>query len=364
MSNAASAPSSCMLEFTGDDSLRRGPRCPETVQFSTELRSYLDFTGQSYGYADYNGWRCDVGYTVVDSLSGVAFSPPDTRVTSGGIRQVIDALGFECEVFSAERGEASYLAEEEMRARIVESISVRKRPAIVGGLPECFFGGLVVGYEQGAETLVAWHFTPFDFSENPVPRLTPNRNWYGPATYMVLVGERRATPGLSQIYREGLRAGYERLTDGASLTTASHNDRFFDEWEGYFSRSEDECLEEAKRTGRLLGFSGMRPEDLLACIVDPLWCDYSERRYYAGHFMRQAMAHFPELSEMLERIGRHFETVNRLMEQYVARTGHDPVDRDRLADPSTRAEMGALVRRSRHEEQAATALLKEVVDRL
>ena len=44
--------------------------CPGYVTFANEFSYFLDYSGQGYGFADNDGWRCDVNYTLADVLTG------------------------------------------------------------------------------------------------------------------------------------------------------------------------------------------------------------------------------------------------------------------------------------------------------
>lgn len=369
-------PQDYMLAFAGGEVPHGGPRCPELQQFTTSVRAYLDYTGQNYGPVDLGDWRLDRGFTLLCVLSGEAFSTDKTMCDANTAiahcertKKLFELLGYEYESHSTNEDSEDYLPKEGMRRKILESFLIHKRPAIVNKREDCPGGTSVVGYEASGETLICWNYHVFDFSPNPQPIVTRNSSWYGSADYLCLIGERTHRPDLKELYRSGLQVAHDSLTGRASAENAD----FYERWKQYFAMSEDDYIQEVKRTHWIMGH-GTPPITLfdddeairaeLARTVDPLWCAYAERRYYAKHFMRQAKAFLPGAEEPLEQAACCFEAIEAFMDEYLRKVGHDPVDREKLRDPRVRAEMGALVDSCQKEEGKSIGLIRQALERL
>ncbi len=347
------------------------PRCPEMQPFTTSIRAFLDYTGQNYGYVDIGGSRLDIGFTLICNLSGEAYV--DDLHMCDGNATVADYEGYKnmFHAFGYRNYELIYTKDttkEAMKNRIIETLTKAKTPLIVDNLVECPLGCTVVGYEKNGEVLIGWNYHVFDFSPNPEPQIWKKENWYEDASYVAFLGERANCPELKELYQQGIITAYNTLTDdGASIKNAD----YYDSWKRYFTQTEEECIEEAKRTHHIIGY-GTPPASLfdddeeirkeLVRTVDPAWCAYSERRYYAKFFMRQAKQFFPEQEDILEEIACCFEKISHThMEKFIGMVGYE-VDRDQLRNPAIRAEMGELIEACRREEEKAIALLKQFIE--
>ena len=369
---ASLSPESFMLEraVQGEDSFP-GIRLPEMQPFTTSIRAFFDYTGQNYGYTVHTDRRLDIGFTLIETLSGEAYAD-DLRMCDGnpdvadyeGYKKMFCNLGFEsCEVVHTKD-----CGKDALKRRVMETLVREKTPVIVDNLTECPSGCAVVGYEQGGDVLVGWNYHVFDFSPNPQPQLFRKENWYEEAAYVAFIGKRTGNPALKDLYRQGIATAYHAMTeDGETLRYA----RFFNDWKRYFTQTEDECMEEAKRTRYIIGY-GTPPDSLfddeellrqeLARTIDPAYCAYSERRYYAKFFIRQAKDFFPEYEQALEEIACCFERISHEhMEQFYEQVKGKPVDRKKLRKPAVRAKMAKLIDLCRAEEERAISLLKQIV---
>jgi len=365
-------PESFMLDMAAQETDQfPGIRLPETQPFTTSIRAFLDFTGQNYGYTVHTERRLDIGFTLIETLSGEAYA--DDRIMCDGNPNVADyegyksmfrSLGFE----SYEVVHTKDCEKDALKSRIMETLVRDKMPVIVDNLTECPIGCAVVGYEQNGEVLVGWNYHVFDFSPNPQPQLFKKENWYEDAAYVAFIGKRTGNPALKSLYRQGVAAAYRTMTeDGETLRYA----RFFDDWKRYFMQTEDDCIEEAKHTHYIIGY-GMPPDSLfddekrlrqeLVRTIDPAYCAYAERRYYAKFFMRQAKDYFTAHEQALEEIACCFERISHEhMEQFYNLVKGKPVDRKKLRKPAVRAKMAILIDKCRAEEEKAISLLEQII---
>lgn len=320
------------------------PRCPTTVQFANEICYYLDYTNQAYGYASPNNWRCDLVYTLVNVLSGNAFNMADSLSDTMETREfVLDLLGFDFFAYTAES-----LNEADMKKFIMYYLNVNKRPVVLRYLPECFFGGIVIGYEQNGDVLLSFNYETFNFSPNLAPQVKKNTGWYKGDTVLYTVGERKSAPKLSDLYLRGLNIIRDTLVTGGKM----NNESFYDDWQKILTLTNDDCLAELKRTKKVLGrFDVLNEEELtaenvlsvLTPVADPLWCEYAEKRYYGAHFIRQAKVHFPDIAESLEQAACCLDKIGPFVDEYIGKTGHDPVDMQKFGKLSVRKEMSEIV---------------------
>ena len=207
-----------------------------------------------------------------------------------------------------------------------------------------------------------------DFSPNPQPQIFKKDNWYEEAAYVAFVGKRAKNPELKELYRQGIITAYNTLTDdGVTMKNA----KYYEDWKRYFTQTEDECVEEAKRTHYIIGY-GTPPESLflddekirleLVRTIDPAWCAYSERRYYAEKFMLQAKKHFSEHAQILDEIACCFDrTSSEHMANFINKVGREQIDRDKLRDLVIRAEMAEIIDQCKVEEEKAIELLNQVI---
>lgn len=348
-----------------------GPRCPEMQPLTGAIRACLDTVGENFGFIDNGGWRLDRGTALVCCLSGEAFGGDAAELcdrnslknSMAGIRTLMDALGYDCEIGSTDPARSDFLPKNGMRARIAEQLGVRKRPFVTDGFWNPPMGFAVTGYDADTDELIGWNYHVFDFSPDPAPVEERKTGWYEDATFFLFLGERVRVPEERDLFRRGV---FE-----AERYAANANADFYAALLRFLGQPEDECVQEALRTHRIMGYANppaMLFEDVekvreeLARVADPLWCSVSERRYYAGHFFRMAKAALPECEGALHEIAKSFDLQSALFgKDYIREVGHDPVDRARFRDPAVRARMADVIRAAEAEERKAAELLSALV---
>ena len=353
-----------------------GPRCPEMQPLTGSIRACLDYMGENYGFVDHNGWRLDLGFTYICNISGEAYGGDATVMceqntlenSMEGIYRCFGALGYDFEIYSTDPKRSDYLPKDLMKLHVQNQLCVKKRPVITDAIWNTPMGYAVVGYEDGGDTLIGWNYHVFDFGPNPTPLTAKKPNWYEAATFVILLGERTKKTDEKELYRLIIAEAYNCLTDGASMA----NGKFYGDLTHFLKQTEDECIAEAKRTRKIMGYA-TPPESLfeddeairgeLVRTADPIWCCVSERRYYAAHFFRLARAVFPEHDELLGKIEASFWVQSgQFGDEYLKEVGHDPVDREKFRDMAVRQRMAEVVECARLEEEKSIGLIKELID--
>lgn len=347
-----------------------GPRCPEAQPLTGAIRACLDTVGENFGFLDSGGWRLDRGTALICVLSGEAFGGDASELcdrntlknSMSGIRTLMDALGYEYEICTTDPARADYLPKAETRARIAEQLGVLKRPFVTDGFWNPPMGFAVTGYDEAADALLGWNYHVFAFNPDPAPIAERKEGWYEAATFFLFFGKRVRVPEEAELFRRGISEaeGYE----------AGANADFYDELLRFLGQSEDECVREAMRTHKIMGYSAPpaalfedaeRVREEFQRVADPLWCCVSERRYYAAHFFRMAKEVFPKEAEALGEIAISYDRQSALFgKEYIREVGHDPVDREKFRDPAVRARMAEVVRAAKAEEARAALLLRQL----
>jgi AraC-like DNA-binding protein len=353
-----------------------GSRCPEMQPLTGSIRACLDYMGENYGFIDNNGGRLDKGFIFACNLLGEAYGGDATEMceqntlanSMSGIRKFFNSLSYEFEIYSTDPDRSDYMPEDLMKQHIKNHLFIKKRPVVTDGVWNVPMGYAVVGYEDGGDTLVGWNYHVFDFSANPMPVTDKKSDWYAAATFVILIGGQKQRPEEKDLYKLIIREAYNYLTNGSSMANAG----FYDDLKRFLNQTEDECIAEAKRTRKIMGYA-TPPENLFdddeairaefARTADPLWCCVSERRYYAAHFFETAKAIFPEHSGLLGEIaGTFWSQSGKFGDEYLKEIGHDPVDREKFRDMAVRARMAAVVECARKEEEKSIMLIKELID--
>ncbi len=346
-----------------DNVFYKGVKGPGTLLFSVSLWSYFEFLGQNHDPSR--------TYALSAALSGDAFRAGVSLPTTHGMSRALEALRFQHQVYTTEPTDACYLDEATAREKIVQSIDVEQRPAIVCNLDQACFGGVITGYEQDAKMLVNWGYYPFDDRDRPEPILTHCTDWYRHATHIVLMGERGTTPELKELYVTGLKGAYDDLWSEGGMK----NETFYEEWKRFLRLSREQAMEQVRRTGRVPGTWGTLPSDaadegaILAKvkeIIDPLWCDFAERRFFAAHFIRQAKEFAPEgVQQQLESASAAFFRIHDLMYDYIKavglKQGGDTIDEEMLFEPTTREKLHGIVDGCKTHEREAIDALRDVI---
>jgi hypothetical protein len=284
------------------------------------------------------------------------------------ICKCFNSFGYDFEIYTTNPDRNDYLAKEQMKLHIQNHMYVKNRPVITDGIWNTPMGYAVVGYEDNGDTLVGWNYHVFDFSPNPVPVTDKKSDWYENATFVILLGEQNKKIDEKELYRLIIREAYNYLTDSDLMS----NNKFYGDLIRFLNQTEDECVAEAKRTRKIMGYA-TPPESLfeddetirneLVRTADPIWCCVSERRYYAAHFFKFAQAVFPEYGELLGKIEASFWVQSgKFGDEYLKEVGHDPVDREKFRDMAVRQRMAEVVESTRQEEENAIKLINELID--
>ncbi|MDR0324920.1 MAG: AraC family transcriptional regulator [Oscillospiraceae bacterium] len=339
----------------------RGVKGPGTLPSAMSMWSFLEFLGLAHDTQQ--------TYTILAGLIGELYSPPVSLPPASGVSRMLSAMGFEHEVFTAQKGAGNYLSKEAMTKRITACLLETRKPlVIITQSGDWCFGGTVIGYEHNGETLINWGYFPFDDSANPQPILTPNNEWYDDSTIAAFIGERKSPADLTSVYRAGVEAAFDDMANHYQ----DAKQRFFSEWLNALRSPLDETIGEIRKT-RKIPCAWVNPweEDAtdaelvnkLLQIVDPLWCDYAERRFYAAQFLKQAAAHLPQAADALMKAHDAFDRIHTLMGEYIKRVDLEPgaenINMDKFNNPAVRGEMADIVEQCRLEEQNAAQYIKD-----
>lgn len=341
----------------------KGVKGPGTLRLSVSMWSYLEFIGQNNNPQQ--------AYTVIASLCGELYNPAVSLTSIDGIKKMLSALGFAYKVYTTNENDSSYLNRESMKKHIINHISQTQRPVIVTNeLSDWCFGGVIIGYENKGDTLVNWGYFPFDDSVNPQPILTKSQQWYTAQASLIVIGERKVLPELKSIYMTGVKNAYDYLYDGADL----HNAQFYQDWKRVLTQTTEETLKEVKFSHKIpctwdmlhdnnLTDAGI--QDKLIEIIDPLWCDYAERRFYAARFMQQAAEYLPQAKESLTQAKDAFDTMHNLMYEYISKVdlvaGMEYINKDKFFNSDVRKEMADIIACCELEERKAIQYLKNAI---
>ncbi len=318
--------------------LRNKAPSPITLNFPVSMWSYMEYIGQNTNTMQ--------TYTLISTLTGDTYNAGLTLTEDSGILTAMEAFGYKCNIYSTRQSDKNYIPEMELRELIINEIVKNKRPVIAVNIVDCCFGGVIVGYKDNGECLLNWGYFPFDFSDNPQPILTECRDWYVKTQKVIFVSEHSNCPvDLKQIYINSLKKAAEYLGNAEKLKTET----FYTEW----------------RT-RLIENEPLINNDY--SLIDPMWCDYAEKRFYAGQFMLQLKALLPEYEKKLNDLWNIFgRNINSLMYEYIAKVDLAPgadtesINIKKLNDETVRKEMSEIVERCEEEERKAAGIISEIV---
>ena len=353
-----------------------GARCPEMQPLTGSIRACMDYMGENYGFIDNNGGRLDKGFIYACNLLGEAYGGDATVMceqntianSMNGMQKLFSSLDYELEIYSTDPDRNDYLPYDLMKQQIKNHLYIKNRPIVTDGIWNVPMGYAVVGYEDDGDTLIGWNYHVFDFSPNPTPVTDKKSNWYANASFVILLGEQKHRMPEKDLYKLIIHEAYNYLTDGESIANA----QFYDGLKRFLNQTEDECISEAKRTRKIMGYAtppaslfeddeAIRAE--FTRTADPIWCCVSERRFYAAHFFETAKTIFPEHGELLGKIaGCFWVQSGKFGEEYLKEIGHDPVDREKFCDMAVRARMAEVVEQARQEEEKAIRLIKILID--
>ncbi|WP_162162934.1 helix-turn-helix domain-containing protein [Gorillibacterium massiliense] len=320
--------------------LKNKPPSPITLNFPVSMWSYMEYVGHNSNTMQ--------TYTLLANLCGDTYNAGLALTEDYGIQFAVDQFGYKCKIYSTRQSDKNYCPEVELRERILNEIAGNKRPVIAVNVVDCCFGGAIVGYEDDGECLLNWGYFPFDFSDNPQPVLTKCRDWYGKTQKVIFIDEGSGSNipvDLKQIYINGLKKASEYLGNAKRLKT----EKFFLDWRN-----------------RLMENEPLINNDV--SLIDPMWCDYAEKRFYAGQFMLQLKAFHPQyettLNELWEIFGRK---INSLMYEYIDKVdltpgaGCESINKVKLNDETIRKEMCEIVTQCEEEERKAAELVRDII---
>lgn len=99
-------------------------------------------------------------------------------------------------------------------------------------------------------------------------------------------------------------------------------------------------------------------------FIDPMWCDYAEKRFYAGQFMLQLKAFFPQyenqLNELWNIFGKH---INGLMYSYIEKvdlipgSNYETINIKKFIQAETRNAMCEIIHECEKEERKAADII-------
>lgn len=310
---------------------------PITLNFPVSMWSYMEYMGQSSNTMQ--------TYTLISTLCGDAYNAGLTLTEDSGILAAMEAFGYKCNIYSTRQNNINYLPELELRERIINEIVVNKRPVIAINVVDCCFGGVIVGYKDDGECLLNWGYLPFNFSDNPQPVITECREWFTKTQKVIVIGEHSNCPtDLKQVYINGMKKATEYLGNTENLST----EKFYSEWKN-----------------RLIENEPLISNDY--SIIEPMWCDYAEKRFYAGQFMLQLKTFFPEYENKLNELWNIFgRNINGLMYEYIAKVGLTPgvncesINIEKLKDKTIQKEMCEIVSKCEEEERKAAGIILEI----
>gem|GEM_PF-6243250 len=299
--------------------------------------SYMEFMGQNTNTMQ--------TYTLISTLCRDAYNAGLALTEDSGILTAMEAFGYGCNIYSTRPNDKNYLPEAELREYIINEIAINKRPVIVVNVVDCCFGGIIIGYKENGEYLLNWGHFPFDFSDNPQPVITKCRDWYKKTNKVIFVSEHsNCQNDLKQVYSNGLKRAAEYLGNAEKLRTEKH----YYEWKNSLIENKPLISNDYS-------------------LIDPMWCDYAEKRFYAGQFMLQLKAFFPEYESKLNELWNIFgRNINSLMYEYIAKvdltpgSDYDNINIEKFNNEIVRQEMCKIVNECENEERKAAHIIREI----
>jgi len=314
---------------------------PITLNFPVSLWTYMEFMGQNTNTMQ--------NYTLIANLCGDTMQAGLALTDDNGIMTVLEAFGYTYTICSTKEGEPNYISEAKLKKKIINEILTNQRPVIAVNVVDCCFGGIIMGYKENGECLMNWGYFPFDFSENPEPVITECKDWYKKTQKVIFIGKNEETPSsLKNMYIYTLKKLAQYIGDATHLATEVN----YIEWRKQLLEREmilnNDCS-----------------------IVDPMWCDYAEKRFYAGQFMLQLRSFLPEYEDQLVELWSIFgRELNALMYDYIAKVGLEPgaeiesINYNKLQDLKVRKEMADIVSKCEEKERIAAQIITDLAEKL
>ncbi len=334
-----SEPASYLLEKNPTGELFRNKTpSPITLNFPVSMWSYLEFMGDNTNTMQ--------TYTLISNICGDTLSAGLALTDNCGILSVTEAFGYNSNIYSTRLGDMNYLSESDLRKRIIYELVTNKRPVIAINVIDCCFGGIIIGYKENGGCLLNWGYYPFDSSDNPNPIITECRDWYKKTTKIILIGERTNDQiNLRDVYANSLKKVSAYLGTREALKT----EEFYRQWKNRFSENEPLIRNDYS-------------------LIDPMWCDYAEKRFYAGQLMLQLRAFFPEYEKELNDLWNIFgRNMNSYMYEYISKVDLEPgsdyetINIDKLNNEQVRREMCEIISRCEEEERTAAGIINKII---
>ncbi len=236
-----------------------GKRCPEDITFPAVMRALMEYFGDDDLGCRHTsplklGGKVPCSYSYMVGVSGVAFflswrpgwHMDDFEIMymsddpAAPFARAFEAAGYGYEILQG--GDEALL-----RQRIIESLRDKSRPVIAFGIIGPPESCLITGYDEGGDVLIGWNFFQKDPDFGAGVEFEPNgyfrkRDWFSSCEGLIVVGDKREKPKLSNIYREALRWGVE-VTRRSEVTAYGHR-RYtglaaYKAWAEYLTRDED-----------------------------------------------------------------------------------------------------------------------------
>jgi hypothetical protein len=273
-------------------------------------------------------------------------------------RHIFAALGYAYEGVDKDAGGTA----EVLRERIIASINAG-RPVLgygVVGPPE---PALITGYDESGEVLVGWSFfqnmpefsTGVEFEPSGCFR---KRDWYKDTQYLILIGEKTATPPLRQTYEQALRWMVEVARNPMSKLDPQAPEWYRQRYNGLaaYQAWADQLLHDDE-------FAEAEEARLREMheVHNNVVGGVAEARWYGSVFLAEATHHVhPRMAEGLLRAAACYAGEHELMWRVwdILGGNSSPSAHRKFADPALRRQLAALVLQARDKDAEATAQLE------
>ena len=371
---SAPAPSRCVLSDVPQARFYRSGdvRCPEDFPFEGCVRAILEYLGAGFGcdkvatsVREGRDFGCTYSYVLAATGSGFHFGwsedawqraqfEPVTPFADElePVRRAFWAVGRDVEFVPAGSPEA-------IRARIVESIHERGRPALARGIVGPPEWCIVTGYDGDGDTLVGWSYFQDELAFNAGVESEPSgyfrkTGWEDSAHGLALIGDETTVPTPRSMLRQTLEWGIDLLlTSHANGNPAGA--AAFGAWVNAIKRDDD--------------WPAGDPARLLARYdFHHGWVGgLAESRWYCGEFLQRMAKWVPETADDLLAARRCFVAEHDLMWdvwRVAGGIGVSPEHAARFAPAEARAQAAELVLRSRDLDVEAAGHLEWALEGL
>lgn len=347
--------------------LRDPGRGPEDVCLPATLRACVEYLSKSAGADDdaqpqftypyfmgttgaafrlnwKDGWHGD---------NGAAWLASDDILAV--FRRGFESAGYRANIVcGAEQGKGSF------RDQVVEAISGRGHPVIAHGVVGPPEEAIIAGYDEGGAVVVGWSFfqdhEPYasegEFEPNGMFR---KRDWVDDTWDLMLFDGRVELPPIESIYRAALEWALHVMR-----TPVTHGDRHngiaaFDAWGAHLLRDEE--------------FDTDDPSALEArfWVHDDNVGVVAEGRWYGSQFLNEAARALPSAAAHIEAaaevcVAQH----DRMWKVWgcLGGNGRSEAHVARMADPSARREIVALLREARADDERIAENIEQALAQL